>query len=269
MKQGVDFFFFLLLPHLPTRAYICLHAYFMHSHYFTRTHTRARSHTLPVIGSSHFQLVPSFLLRSKRFEWWTCSDRVRVLACLSAGITPQQCLLVYVCVCVCVCVCVYASWNSLPFFSLIPFKAVGGKHWQIYWSTLDLKAICQFGLGWRIMGVGCMLASMIKCRPAKVGTMIGSKHMYIMKGLQGYRILIITQFWWSFRKAHNLKPWMWPWIEILSAGLKRTCILDCAWKHECKWCCVMSSVIGSEGEIWSVFNCKWAAHQARTQEVCW
>ncbi len=136
IKQGVDFFSL----HLPVHAYICSLTCFMHTHFLLQ-HTHAHTHRLTMISSNHFQLVPCIvvILRSKQYEWWTYSDRVLVLACLSTGITLQQCLLV----CVCVCLCVYVCWNSFPFFSLIPFKAVGGKHWQIYWSTLDLKAICH------------------------------------------------------------------------------------------------------------------------------
>lgn len=44
IKQGVDVFFFFVLPHLPMHAYICSLTYLMHTHYSSHTHTYMHTH---------------------------------------------------------------------------------------------------------------------------------------------------------------------------------------------------------------------------------
>lgn len=124
----------------PASPHACIHllAYILHAYtFFLHTYSQW---TVSVTAS----------LSPLSWSFWEASstsdeptlDRVLALACLTTGITYQQCCMQCN---VCVRACVYVSWNSLSFL-LIPFQAAGGKQWQIYWSTLDLKAICH-GIG--------------------------------------------------------------------------------------------------------------------------
>lgn len=102
-----------------------------------------------------------------------------------------------VCLCKCVCVNVYVSWNVFPFFSLIPFKAAGGKHWQIYWSTLNLKAICH-GLGWRIIGAWYTHDLVQKGQNAFSVNLIESKYWHVCTHQMDCTSWIVKEF---FKKS--------------------------------------------------------------------
>lgn len=119
---------------LPLHHFTCMNT-FVHSHApCIHMIPPSYEHTHTVIIALHFHLV------SLSWSFWeagSAADEL-LLACLSTRMSLQH-----------VCICV--SWNPFPFFSLIRLKAVGGKQRQIYWSSVDLKAIC---CSLRIMGAG-------------------------------------------------------------------------------------------------------------------
>lgn len=115
------------------------------SRYFSRTH-RNRSPSLPAPPPPHLSDSENSAPRLINLLWQCANvSMLRHWNYTSASFA-----------CVSTSVSLYSTplWNLFPFFSLIPFKTEMGKLWQIYWSTLDLKAICCI-LGEKMMAVGC------------------------------------------------------------------------------------------------------------------
>lgn len=206
MKQGVDFFFFS--PISPcVHTFACAHTSCIHL--ISPAHTHAHSHT-PVIGSSHFQLVPSFLLRSKRYEWWTCSDRVRVLACLSAG-NYSSAMFACVRVCLRVCICLL---KFTPFLLANPIQGCRRKalaniliHSWLE-SNLSWPWLKDYG-GWVYVGTYDRVQTSRNWDSDSIQTCAHNEGIAGISNFNNNSVLT--------RKTHNLKPWMWPWIEILKS----------------------------------------------------
>lgn len=120
-------------PHHPISP--CLHT-------FPRSYTLtdAHAHTLTMTTSSSHLWFGLFCEGSRVAEEPTVSASVNIPLRLPGNVGSCVCAL-------------YLLKCAAPFLSLIPFKAVWGKHWQIYWFALDLKAICP-GLGAGLWGLG-------------------------------------------------------------------------------------------------------------------
>ena len=196
---------FFLLPHLPMRAYICLRTYFMHSHYFSRSHT----------PSDRFQSLPARPLVS--FE----KQAVRMMNVLwqsaSVSVPPRwnYSSAMFACVRVClrvrVCICLL---KFTPFLLANPIQGCRRKalaniliHSWLE-SNLSWPWLKDYG-GWVYFGTYDQVQTSRNWDSDSIQTCAHNEGIAGVSNFNNNSVLT--------RKTHNLKPWMWPWIEILKS----------------------------------------------------